>query len=86
MTMKNATERKPGAPGGLYYGLGRLPARSAFEALGEGLGLWGNREKASVDIERGRGSVGRAEAGGVGMGYGPDCAGGWGGWVVSGLG
>ena len=68
MTMKSATERKPGAPGGLYYGLGRLPARSAFEALGEGLGLCGNREKANVDTERGRGNVGRAEAGGVGMG------------------
>lgn len=64
MAVGNSTKRKSKAPGSLYYGLGGLPARSAFEALGEDPGLWGARE-ATVDTER-RGGM-RAEAGGTGL-------------------
>lgn len=64
MAVGNAAKRKSKAPGNLYCGLGGLPARSAFEALGQDPGFWGGRE-TSVDTER-RWSM-RAEAGGSGL-------------------
>ena len=64
MAVGNAAKWKSKAPGNLYYGLGGLPARSAFEAVGEDPGLWGARD-ATMDTER-RGGM-RAEAGGTGL-------------------